>query len=81
MDPISIIDPITGRPYAIVTHGAEELIPTVQFGNVKIGPGSVTRFVSDDPESIATGLRECVQAVEKIIAEERELVLKMVRGG
>lgn len=69
-----------GLPMALVTFQASELIGLPNYSNVTIGPGSVTRFVADDPEARKAGLRDCVREVEKIIAEEREVVLDLIRS-
>lgn len=74
------VDSVDGAPLALVTMGAQELIPTVQYGNVTVGPASVTKFVPDDPEAIEEGLRDCVKACEQIISEERETLLTLIRG-
>ncbi len=70
-----------GKPLVRTVIGAQELIPTGQYANVTIGPASVERYCEDDIKVIATTLQESVRACEAIIAEERESVLKMVRGG
>jgi len=68
-----------GRPLAKVTMGAEEKIGLPNYSNVTLN-GWVTRYVEDTPEAIDAGLRECVVAVESVIAEERQQVLAMVQG-
>lgn len=70
-----------GQPMALVTMQLSELIGLPNYSNVTVGPGSVTRFVVDTPESIADGLRACAVSVEQILAEEREPVLTMVQNG
>jgi hypothetical protein len=69
-----------GKPMAKVTMGAQEKVPTVQYGNVDLGPASVTRFVPDNPEAIREGLKDCVKACEEIIATERNLVLSSLES-
>lgn len=69
-----------GKPLAKVSFGAQEVVPTVQYGNVTIGPGLVTKFVPDTDKDIAEGLNACVHACEAVIAVERELVLASIRG-
>jgi hypothetical protein len=68
-----------GRPFAKVTMGAEEKIGLPNYSNVTLN-GWVTRYVEDTPEAIDAGLRDCVSAVEAVIAEERQAVLAMVQG-
>ena len=65
---------------AVVTNGAQETIPTVQYGNVILGPASVSKVVEDTPEAIAAGLRECLKAAEVSLAEERQAILDMIHG-
>jgi hypothetical protein len=65
-----------GKPLAKVTMGAEEKIGLPNYSSVNIS-GWVTRYVEDEPEAIAAGLRECVQAVEEVISEERVSVLAL----
>lgn len=70
-----------GAPMAMVTMQASELIGLPNYSNVTVGPASVTRFVPDTHESREAGLKECALEAEKIIAEERELVLQIVQQG
>lgn len=69
-----------GNPLALVTMQLSELIGLPNYSNVTVGPGSVTKFVTDSEEGIADGLRACAVAVETILAEEREPVLDLVKG-
>ena len=71
---------LKGNPMALISMGAAEKIGLPKFSNVDIGPALVTKFVLDDPTSIREGLRECVRACEEIIAEEREVVLDLVKS-
>lgn len=64
---------------AIITCGASELIPTVQFGNVLVGPISVTRMVDDD-ETLAASLQATQQLCEAAVAEERQTIHALTRG-
>lgn len=64
---------------ATVVMGAEEKIGLPNYSNVTLS-GSVTRQVPDTPEAIDEGLRDCLLAVEKIIAEEREQILALIQG-
>lgn len=70
-----------GNPMALVTMQLSELIGLPSYSNVTVGPGSVTRFVTDTPDGVAQGLRACALAVETILAEERQPVLEMVQNG
>lgn len=69
----------SGKPMALVTMQLSELIGLPNYSNVTVGPGSVTRFVVDSDQGVAEGLRSCADAVENILAEEREPVLNMVK--
>lgn len=68
----------SGLPMALVTNGAEELIPTVQYGNIRVGPVSVTKYVEDSPDAIAAGLDDCWQAAQNSLAKTRSLILELV---
>lgn len=67
-----------GKPMAMVTMQASELIGLPQYSNVTVGPASVTRFVPDS--EVPQGLKDTAKEVEQIIGEERELVLEIVKG-
>lgn len=67
------------RPMAKVGNGAKETIPTVQYGNITIGPAYVEKYVDDDHESITTGLQECLDAAEEILGSERDRILEQIR--
>ena len=59
---------------------AEEKIGLENYSNVKIG-GSITRYVPEgDDEFIAAQLRENFELVERIVAEQRELVLETIQN-
>lgn len=70
-----------GRPLAMVTMQASELIGLPNYSNVTLGPASVTRFVEDTSEARAGGLRDCAKEAEGIIAEERESILDLMGQG
>lgn len=38
-----------GRMYAFLSNSASDLVPTVQFGNVLVGPVTIARVVPVDP--------------------------------
>lgn len=38
-----------GRHYAVLSNSCSDLVPTVQFGNVLVGPVTITRAVPVDP--------------------------------
>lgn len=65
---------------ALVTNGAEELIPTQQYGNLRIGPATVSKLVADNPEAIAKGLEECWDAAQEILAKKRKIILEIVKA-
>lgn len=66
-----------GNPMVMVTMQASELIGLPNYSNVTVGPASVTRFVAEG--DVAEGLKQTAHDVEHIIAEERELVLEIVK--
>lgn len=69
-----------GKPMVKVRNGAEELIPTVQYGNIKIGPASVEKWVKDTPEDINQGLYECLVRCEAVLGENREQILEKIKS-
>lgn len=72
------LDP-AGNPMALVTMGAAELIGLPNYSNVTLS-ASITRFVVDEEEDVALGLRSAVKSCEEVIAEERQMVLDVVKG-
>lgn len=66
-----------GRPLAKVTMGAAEKIGLANYSNVSM-EGWVSRYCEE--KDIDQTLGECVQAVEAVIAVERQKVLDMVKG-
>lgn len=70
---------VNGKPMALVRNGATEKIPTVQFGNVDIGPAYVEKYVEDEPQAIVNGLLECFQASQKVLGGIREALLEEIK--
>lgn len=70
---------INGKPAAKITYGAAEKIGLPKYSNVDIGPVSVTRFVEDDPDTIAREMQDGLEFVETVLAEERARVVKAFR--
>lgn len=68
-----------GVPMVKIRCSASELIPTVQYGNVLVGPVSVERFVPDD-ERLPTFISETQAMVERSVAEERESIQVLMRS-
>lgn len=64
---------------AIISCGASELIPTVQYGNCLVGPISVTRMVDDD-DNLAAEIQKTQQLCEAAVAEERQTIHALTRG-
>lgn len=69
-----------GNPMVKVSNGAKETIPTVQFGNITLGPAYVERFVVDDPAAINEGLRDCLIRAEIVLGEERDQLLDKLKS-
>lgn len=67
-----------GKPMALVTMQLSELIGLPNYSNITVGPGSVTKFVSED--RIAQGLEEAAESVEEILSKERDKVLDFVES-
>lgn len=69
-----------GNPMAKVGNGAKETIPTAQYANITIGPAYVEKWVEDNPESIRTGLQECLDAAEEVLGNERDRLVEAIRA-
>lgn len=65
---------------ALVTNGLEELIPTVQYGNIRIGPCSVSKYVEDTPEAIQDGLNVCFDECLENMARQRKVIMEAIKG-
>lgn len=64
-----------GRPMAKVMGGCSDKLPTVQFGNVVIGPAWIERWIVDEgPQSRVDGLRTCLRECEFAVGIERRLL-------
>lgn len=64
-----------GNPMAIVIGAGSDLVPTVQFGNVVIGPVTIMRPVSNESIERVTEEASAVQkAVEYVVGTERRLL-------
>lgn len=64
-----------GVPMAIVMGQASELRPTVQFGNVNIGPAAIYRPVTnhDDLDKLAMEIRITQMLAQYAVATERRI--------
>lgn len=73
---------VSGRPLIKITCAAAELIPTVQYGNVTVGPVSGTRFVvdTDDTEELLSQFNWLQTVVERAVAEERKSIQMLMRA-
>ncbi len=59
---------------AIVMASMSNLVPTVQYGNVQIGPITVMRAVEDDgDESVTNAARDAARIAEYVVGCERRL--------
>lgn len=69
-----------GKPLAQVSCGAAELIPTVQYGNVSVGPIIVKRWVEDDgDDDLKKKVRATQELCEEAVAEDRKTVHVLTR--
>jgi hypothetical protein len=60
---------------AMVSGACSDLVPTVQFGNVLLGPCTVTRWVEDDgDDSVLEQIRLVERMSQTIIGSERRLL-------
>lgn len=70
-----------GNPMVKIQGSAAELVPTVQYGNVTVGPVVVTRFVpAVNGEQIAAAIKETQEIVEQAISEDRKTVHDLMRS-
>jgi hypothetical protein len=80
------LDP-NGRPFIRISSAAAELIPTVQYGNVTVGPAAVVVWVpfgfkgfnDEEKDSIKIAIRETQSLCEEAIAEDRQTVHALTR--
>ncbi len=64
-----------GKPMAIVSASASNLVPTVAFGNIVVGPVTIMRAVVDDgDESVINGARQALRDAEYAVGIERRLL-------
>jgi hypothetical protein len=73
---------IRGVPCIKITCAASELIPTVQYGNVTVGPVNVTRFVVDldDDADLLEKINRVQSVCEQAVAGERQSVQALMRA-
>lgn len=71
-----------GKPMIKVSCGAAELIPTVQYGNVTVGPVIVTCFVPDrdDDADLLAQINRVQSVCERAVADERQTVAALMRS-
>lgn len=70
-----------GVPMVKIQAAASELVPTVQYGNVTIGPVMVTRFVADgDADHIKAWVRHTQEIAEIAVSEDRKTVHDLTRA-
>lgn len=71
-----------GSPMAMVSTSCSDLIPTVQFGNVMVGPVTITRFMRSDgtfadgltSEQVNEATRKQLANTEYIVGAERRVI-------
>jgi hypothetical protein len=70
-----------GVPMIKIQAAAAELVPTVQYGNVTVGPVMVTRFVPDgDADHVKAWIKHNQELVELAVAEDRKTVHDLMRS-
>lgn len=70
-----------GQPMVKIACAAAELVPTVQYGNVTVGPVQVTRFVPDgEPDHIKAWIRHVQELCEQAVSEDRQSVHDLMRS-
>ena len=60
---------------AEISVSVEELIPTAQYANVKVGPFIITRTVPDD-ENLQQAVEETYDIADKSLQKKRDEVIK-----
>jgi|ERR1700722_1227868 len=69
-----------GKPLVRISCAASELIPTVQYGNVNVGPVSVTRYFDDTTDDdLKKNIRLTQSICEEAVAEDRQSVHALTR--
>jgi len=70
-----------GMPLIKISCAAAELIPTMQYANVTIGPVVVHRYVEDtgDLKDIHAQVRATQSLCEEAVAEDRQTVHALTR--
>lgn len=64
-----------GRPMAFVSNSASDLLPTVQFGNILVGPVTIARWVEDDgDDAVIQASQKNQQAAEFVCGQERRII-------
>jgi hypothetical protein len=64
-----------GRPMAMVSGACSDLLPTVQFGNVLIGPVTVMRWVEDEgDEQVLEQGSKTQRMAQTIVGSERRIL-------
>lgn len=71
-------NPNTETQMAKVTWGLSETIPTVQFGNIVLGPISVEMFVDNNEESISEGLKTVKSLAHSAFKEARNPIKEKI---
>lgn len=72
---------VDGVPMVKISCAATELVPTVQYGNVTVGPVVVTRFIPDgDPDHIKAWIKHTQELTENAVSEDRETVHALMRS-
>jgi hypothetical protein len=75
-----------GVPMVKISCAAAELIPSVQYGNVTVGPVQITFFASADGEALFNkdGIKRAIslgqQTCEGAVAEDRLTVHALIRS-
>lgn len=62
-----------------VSFSMQELIPTVQYGNMTLGPVRVEIECDDDETSREAAMRQAINEVQKVMGEERDWIIEEVR--
>lgn len=63
-----------GEPMAIVCGAGSDLVPTVTFGNVVIGPVTIMRPVKNDPNTLAEEAAFTQELASYVVGSRRRLL-------
>lgn len=71
---------MSDKAFTKITTHAAELVPTIQYGNISIGPIGIVRYIEDTgDENLKSELRATQSICEEIVAEDRKSAHNLIR--